>query len=90
MQYLAFDIGYGLWTPAVSKGKPLMDANVQHEDQKKGLHHVRSFIGACNFYPCHIKNFTHISTILTDLINKSSAGAGALKSNKHLASSRTK
>ena len=49
MQYLGFDIGYGWWTPAASKAKPLMDAKVRHEDPKKGLHDVRSFIGACNF-----------------------------------------
>ena len=48
-----------------------MDATVRHEDPKKGLHDVRSFIGACNFYRRHIKNFTYTSTILTDLIKKS-------------------
>ena len=48
-----------------------MDAKVRHEDPKKGLHDVRSFIGACNFYPRHIKNFTYTSAILTDLIKKS-------------------
>ena len=45
MQYLGFDVGYGWWTPADSKAKPLMDAKVRHEDPKKGLHDVRSFIG---------------------------------------------
>ena len=49
----------------------LMDAKVQHEDSKKGLHDVRSFIGACNFYRRHIKNFTYTSAILTELIKKS-------------------
>ena len=48
-----------------------MDAKVQHEDPKKGLHDVRSFIGACNFYRRHIKHFTYTSGILTDLIKKS-------------------
>ena len=48
-----------------------MDAKVRHEDPKKGLHDVRSFIGACNFYCRHIKNFTYTSAILTDLIKKS-------------------
>ena len=57
MQYLGFDVGYGWWTPAASKAKPLMDAKVLHEDPKKGLHDVCSFIGACNFYRRHIKNF---------------------------------
>ena len=45
MQYLGFDVGYGWGTPAASKAKPLMDAKVRHEDPKKGLHDVRSFIG---------------------------------------------
>ena len=71
MQYLGFDIGYGWWTPAASKAKPLMDAKVRHEDPKEGLHDVRSFIGACNFYRRHIKNFTYTSAILTDRIKKS-------------------
>ena len=48
-----------------------MDAKVGHEDPKKGLHDVRSFIGACNFCRRHIKNFTYTSAILTHLIKKS-------------------
>ena len=32
MQYLGLDIGYGWWSPALSKAKPLMDAKVRHED----------------------------------------------------------
>ena len=71
MQYLGFDIGYGRWTPAACKPKPLMDAKVRHEDPKKELHDVRSFIGACNFYHRHIKNFSYTRAILTDLIKKS-------------------
>ena len=54
-----------------SKAKPLTDAKVRHEDPKKGLHDVRSFIGACNFFRRHIKKFTYTSAILTDLIKKS-------------------
>ena len=45
MQYLAFNIGFGWWTPAASKAKPLMDAKVRQEDPKTVLHDVRSFIG---------------------------------------------
>ena len=71
MQYLGFDVGYGWWTPAASKAKPLMDAKLRHEKPKKGLHDVRSFIGACNFYRRHIKSLTYTSAILTDLIKKS-------------------
>ena len=71
MQYLGFDIGYGWWTPAASKAKPLMDPKLQHGDPNKGLHDVHSFTGACNFYRRHIKNFSYTSAILTDLIKKS-------------------
>ena len=46
LQYLGFDIGYGWWTRAASKAKPRIDAKVRHEAPKKGLHDVRSFIGA--------------------------------------------
>ena len=35
MQYPGFDIGYGWWTPAASKAKPLMDAKVRHDDPSK-------------------------------------------------------
>ena len=49
MQYLEFDMGYGWWTPAASKAKPLIDGKVRGEDPKKGLHDVRSFMGAFNF-----------------------------------------
>ena len=71
MQYLEFDIGYGWWSPAAPKAKPLMDAKVRHNEPKKGLRDVRSFIGACNFHRRHIKNFTYTSAILTALIKKS-------------------
>ena len=90
MQYLGFDIGWGWWTPAASKPKPLMDAKVQHEDPKKGLHDVRSFNGACSFYRRHIKNFTYTSAILTDLIKKSITWRWGPPNNKRLTSSRTK
>ena len=37
---------------------------------KKGLHDLRSFIRACNFYRRHIHNLTYSSAPLTDLIMK--------------------
>ena len=48
-----------------------MDTTVRHEDPKKGHHDVRTFIGACNFYRRHIKNFTYTNAILMDLLKKS-------------------
>ena len=67
MEYLGFDVGYGWWKPAASKMQPLQDMQIR-DDPKKGLHDVRSFIGACNFYRRHIHNFTYSSAPLTDLI----------------------
>ena len=71
IQYLGFNIGYGCWTPEAFNAKPLMDVKELHEDPRKGLHDVRSFIGACNFYRRHIKNFTYTKAMLTDLIKRS-------------------
>ena len=68
MQYLGFDIGYGCWSPAASKAKPLMYTKVRHEDPKRGLHDVRSFIGTGNFSHPYITNFTYTSAILTEVI----------------------
>ena len=69
IEYLGFDVGCGWWKPAASKMQPLQDMQIR-DDPKKGLHDVRSFIGACNFYRCHIHNFTYSSAPLTDLIKK--------------------
>ena len=69
MEYLGFDVGYGWWKPAASKMQPLQDMQIR-DDHKKGLHDVRSFVGACNFYRRHIHNFTYSSAPLTDLIKK--------------------
>ena len=69
IEYLGFDVGYGWWKPAASKMHPLQDMQIR-DDPKKGLHDVRSFVGACNFYRRHIQNFTYSSAPLTDLIKK--------------------
>ena len=55
MECLGFDVGYGWWKPAASKMRPLQDMQIC-DDPKKGLHDVRSFVGACNFYRRHIHN----------------------------------
>ena len=49
--------------------QPLHDMQIR-DNPKKGLHDVRSFVGACNFYRRHIHNFTYSSAPLTDLIKK--------------------
>ena len=69
MEYLGFDVGYGWWKPAASKMQPLQDMQIR-DDPKNGLHDVRSFVGACNFYRHHIHNVTYSSAPLTDLIKK--------------------
>ena len=69
MEHLGFDVGYGCWKPAASKMQPLQDMQIC-DDPKKGLHDVRTFVGACNFYRCLIHNFTYSSAPLTDLIKK--------------------
>ena len=68
-KYLGFDVGYGWWKPAASKMQPLQDMQIR-DDPKRGLHDVRSFVGACNFYWRQIGNFTYSSAPLTDLIRK--------------------
>ena len=69
MEYLGFHVGYGWWKRAASKMQPIQDMQIP-DDPKKGLHDVRSFVGACNFYRRHIHNFTYSSAPLTDLIKK--------------------
>ena len=69
MEYLGFDVGYGWWKPVASKMQPLQDMQVR-DNPKKGLHNVRSFVGACNFSRRHIHNFTYSSAPLTDSLMK--------------------
>ena len=67
--YLGFDVGYGWWKLAASKVQPLQDMQI-HDDPKKGLDDVQSFIGACNFHRRHMHNFTYSSAPLSDLRKK--------------------
>ena len=60
IEYLGFDVGYGWWKPAASKMQSLQDIQIRN-DPKRGLHGVRSFVGACNFYRRQIHNFTYSS-----------------------------
>ena len=69
MEYPRFDVGYGWWKLAASKMQGLQDMQIC-DDHKKGLHDVRTFIGACNLYRRHIHNFTYSSAPLTDLTKK--------------------
>ena len=78
MEHLGFDVGYGWWKPAASKMQPLQDMQIRN-DPKNGLHDVRSFVGACNFYRRHIHNFTYSSAPLTDLIKKTTPWGGTAR-----------
>ena len=69
MEYLGFDVGYGWWKPAASKNQPLQDMQIR-DDPEKGLHDVRNFVGACNFYRRHIHNFAYSSAPFTDLVKR--------------------
>ena len=59
IEYLGFDVRYGWWKPAASRMQPLRDRQMG-DDPMKGLHNVRSFIGACNFQRCHMHNFPYL------------------------------
>ena len=69
MEYLGFDVGCGWWKPAASRMRPLQDMQIR-DYPKKGLHEMRSFVGACNFSKRYIHIFTYSSAPLTDLIRK--------------------
>ena len=62
IEYLGFDVGYGWCKPAASKMQLLQDMQMG-DDPNKGLHDVRSFVGACNFYTRHFQNFTYSSAL---------------------------
>ena len=69
MEYLAFDVEYGWWKQAASKMQPLQNMQIP-DDPKKGLHDVRSFVGAWKSYRRHMSNFTYSSAPRTNRIKK--------------------
>ena len=75
IEYLGLDVGYGRCKSAASKMQTLQDMQIR-ADAKKGLHDVRSFIGAFYFYRCHIHNFAYSSAPLIDLIKGPILGGG--------------
>ena len=64
VEYFGFESGYGWWRPSSSKVAPILEATI------KDVKDVRQFLGACNFYRRHIKNFTYDASILSDLTRK--------------------
>ena len=71
MDYLGFTIGYGWWKPVEDKVRPLADFSIEGVKNKvEGVKRIRQFLGSCNFYRRHLKQFTFSSAILPDLIKK--------------------
>ena len=69
--YLGFHIGDGWWKPQDQKMKPLMDFDLTDSMSKaEEVQKIRQFIGSCNFYRRHLRNFTEASAPLRDLIKK--------------------
>ena len=66
MEYLGFDIGWGWWRPSEKKVLALKNAQVRNSRE------LASFLGACNFFRRHIRNFTATSAELSDLTKKNS------------------
>ena len=61
MEYLGFEVSWGSWKPSQSKVQAIQSFKVKN---------LRSFLGACNFFRRHIKNFTFSTAPLTDLLKK--------------------
>ena len=69
LEYLGFRVGDDHWGPCEDKLKPLMDFTIDGVKGKaEGVKKKRQFIGGCNFYRRHVRNFTESSPILTNLI----------------------
>ena len=52
-------MGDGHWGPCEDKLKRLMDFTIDGVKGKaEGVKKIRQFIGGCNFYRRHVKNFT--------------------------------
>ena len=67
--YLGFRVGDSHWGPCEDKLKPLMDFTIDAVKGKaEGVKKIRQFIGGCNFYRRHIRNFAESSAIATDLM----------------------
>ena len=52
------------------KVAPLLQAKIR-DHPVPGVKDIRAFIGSCNFYRRHIRNFTYSSVLLTNLTKKS-------------------
>ena len=70
LEYLGFDVAYQRWKPVEVKVAPLLKAMIR-DHPFQGVKDIRVFIGSCNFYRRHIRNFRYSSVLLTNLTKKS-------------------
>ena len=68
--YLGFEVGYQWCKPAEDKVAPFLKATIR-DHPVQGVKDIRAFLGSCNFYRRHIRNFTYSSVLLTNLTKKS-------------------
>ena len=66
VEYLGFDVGYQWWKPVEDKVAPSLQAKIRDQPVQR-VKDIRAFIGSCNFYRRHIRNFTYSSILLTNL-----------------------
>ena len=64
LEYLGYEISWGTWRPIPKKVNALAEFKI------RSLKDLRTFLGACNFYRRHVKNFTFSSAPLTELLKK--------------------
>ena len=70
VECLGFEVGYQWWKPVEDKVAPLLRAMIP-DHPVQGVKDIRAFIGSCNFYGRHIRNFTYSWVLLTNLTKKS-------------------
>ena len=63
-------LGYQWWKPVEDKVAPLLKATIR-DHPVQGVKDIRAFIGSCNFYRQHIRNFTYSPVLLTNSTKKS-------------------
>ena len=70
VEYLGFGVGYQWWKSAEDKVAPLLKATIR-DHPVQGVKDTRAFIGSCNLYRRHIRNFAYSSVLLMNLKKRS-------------------
>ena len=70
VEYLGFEVGYQFWKSVEDKVVSLVKVTIR-DHPVQGVKDIRAFIGSCNFYVRHIRNFTYSSVLVTNLTKKS-------------------